>query len=130
MDCRQAQDEILEMFDGAASAEVHAHLAGCAECAAFAVRQTALDRELVAMLEPPALSADFRAGLRRRIRSESPKLWPEALPDIVHVASCLAATAVCAVALPFGAGPVLAIGASVTGATYVLILGARLWLDA
>lgn len=118
------------MFDGSPADEVQAHLAGCAACSAFLARHRALDRELAAMLEPPALSPNFRAGLRQRIRSESPKLWPEALPDLVHVGSCLAATAVCAALLPFAAGPVLAIGATVTGATYVLILAARIWLDA
>src|SRR4051812_45634290 len=130
MDCREAQEEILEMFDGTAAAEVHAHLAGCAECAAFAARHSALDRELAAVFDPPELSPDFRTSLRGRIRSEAPRLWPEALPDIVHVASCLVATAFCAVLLPFGAGPVLGIGALVTAGTYVLILAARLWMEA
>jgi anti-sigma factor RsiW len=130
MDCRQAQEEILEMFDGSPAAEVHAHLAGCAACSAFFAQQTALDRELAAILEPPQLSAGFRAGLRQRIGEESPKLWPEALPDIVHVGSCLAATVLCAALLPFAAGPVLAVGATVTGATYFLVLATRIWLDA
>jgi hypothetical protein len=129
MDCREAQEEILEMFDGSPSAEVHAHLAGCVECAAFAKRQASLDRELAAMLEPPSLSPEFRGALRRRIRSESPGLWPEALPDILHVAGGLAATVVCAAVLPFSAGPVLGIGVVVTGASYFLILAARLVLE-
>jgi anti-sigma factor RsiW len=130
MDCRLAQEEILELFDGAASEEARAHLAGCAECAAFAARQAALDRELSEMFQPPELSPNFRAGLRRRIRSESPRLWPEALPDLLHVGGGLAATIVCAAVLPFGAGPVLAAGAMVTGASYVVILAARSWLEA
>lgn len=129
MDCRQAQEEILEMFDGATSPDLEAHLAACRECAAFLARQAALDRELSAMIEPPALSPGFRTGLRERIRRESPKIWPQALPDIVHVGSCLAATGICAVLLPFGAGPVLAAGVLVTAATYVPILAARLWLE-
>ena len=130
MDCRAAQEEILEMFDGAPSAGIHAHLAGCTECAAFAARQSALDRQLSAAFDPPALTPDFRASLRKRIKQEAPRLWPEALPDIVHVASCLLVTVLCAVLLPFGAGPVLGIGVLVTGATYVVILAARLWLEA
>jgi hypothetical protein len=130
MDCRQAQDEILEMFDGSPSAEAHAHLAGCVACSEFFARQSALDRDLGGLFDRPRLSPGFRSGLRSRIRQESPKAWPEALPDIVHVGSCLAATVVCAAVLPFGAAPVLAIGAMVTGATYCLILAARLWLDA
>jgi hypothetical protein len=130
MDCRQAQDEILEMFDGSPSAAVHVHLAGCAACAAFLKRQTELDRQLSHLLDAPELSAGFRSGLRRRIRRESARLWPEALPDLVHVGSCLAATAVCAVALPVGPGPVLATGALITGGTYAIALVARSWLDA
>jgi anti-sigma factor RsiW len=130
MECRQAQEKILEMFDGTASAEVEAHLAGCPECAAFLKRQASLDRELSVMLAPPELSADFRPALRRRMRAEAPKLWPQALPDIVHVATCLAATVLCAALLPFGAGPVLAAGVLVTAATYILILAARIWLEA
>ena len=130
MDCRQAQEEILEMFDGSPAAEVHAHLAGCAACAAFLARQTAVDRELGAIFEAPALSPGFRSALRSRIRGEVPKAWPDALPDIVHVGSCLAATVLCAALLPFGAGPVMAIGATVTGATYFLVLATRSLLDA
>jgi anti-sigma factor RsiW len=130
MDCRQAQEEILEMFDGSPAAEVHAHLAGCPACTAFLARQTALDRGLGAMFEAPALSPGFRSALRSRMREEAPKLWPEALPDIVHVGSCLTATVLCAALLPFGAGPVMAIGATLTGATYFLVLATRSLLDA
>jgi anti-sigma factor RsiW len=130
MDCREAQEEILEMFDGTPSAEIHAHLAGCPECAAFAARQSVIDSRLAAAFDPPELSPDFRSSLRRRMRTDAPRLWPEALPDIVHLASCLLATVLCAVLLPFGAGPVLAAGVLVTAATYVLILAARLWLEA
>jgi hypothetical protein len=46
------------------------------------------------------------------------------------VATCLAATVLCAALLPFGAGPVLAAGVLVTAATYILILAARIWLEA
>jgi anti-sigma factor RsiW len=130
MDCRQAQEEILEMFDGACAPEVHEHLASCRACAEFLARQSALDRELAGMLEPPALSPVFRARLRQRIRQEPARLWPEALPDIVHLASCGAATLLCAALLPFAAGPVLAVGTVVTAGSYVLVLAARIWLDA
>jgi anti-sigma factor RsiW len=128
MDCRQAKEAILEMFDGTTSPELESHLAACPECAAFLRRQATLDRELSVLLEPPALSPGFRAGLRERIQRE-PRVWPQALPDLVHVGSCLAATAVCAALLPFGAGPVLAAGVLVTAATYIPVLAARLWLE-
>jgi len=130
MECREAQERILEMFDGTSSPELEAHLASCPECAAFLARQAALDRELSVMLEPPELSPGFRQVLRGRIRQETPKLWSQALPDLVHVGACLAATGICAVALPFGAAPVLAAGVLVTAATYLPILAARLWLEA
>ena len=129
MDCREAREQILEMFDGSPTSDVRAHLDGCPDCAVFAASQTALDRDLSAMLAPPELSPNFRAALRGRIRREAPRLWPGALPDIVHVGSCLAATVACAVLLPFGAGPVLAIGVAATGLTYLPILAARIWLE-
>lgn len=130
MDCREAQEEILEMFDRTPSPDVHDHLAACPACAAFLARQAALDRELSTALEPPALSAGFRASLRRRIADETQRMWPEWLPDAVHLGSCGVATAVCAALLPVGAGPVLGIGLTVTAGTYVLALAVRLWLDA
>lgn len=129
MDCRQAQEQILEMFDGATSPELETHLAGCRECAAFLARQVALDRELSEMIEPPALSPGFRTALRERIRKESPKIWLQALPDIVHVGTCLAATGACAALLPFGPGPVVAAGVLITAATYLPMLAARIWLE-
>jgi anti-sigma factor RsiW len=130
MDCRQAQEQILEMFDGAPSVDAQAHVAVCPECAAFLARQAALDRELSVMLDPPELSQAFRSALRARTRREAPKLLPQALPDFLHVGTCLAATVLCAALLPFGAGPVLGIGVLVTGATYIPILAARIWLEA
>src|SRR5262249_9148559 len=130
MDCRQAQEEILEMFDGSPGAQVHEHLASCPACAEFLARQSALDRELAGLLEPPALSPDFRAGLRRRIKDAPERLGPEARPAIVPLASCATAPLLCAALLPFAAGPVLAVGTVVTAGSYVLVLGARIWLDA
>ena len=130
MDCRQAQEAILEMFDGAESPDFDAHVGACRHCAAFLAGQTALDRRLSTLLAPPELSPSFRSALRERVQREEPGMWPQALPDIVHVATCLAATLLCAVLLPFGVGPVLAAGVLVTAATYLLVLAARIWLEA
>ena len=134
MDCGQAQEEILELLDERPSvaipARIDEHLAVCPACAAIAARQRALDARFGAILTPPELSASFRATLKQRIRRESPGMWPDALPDIVHFASCAAATLLCAVLLPFAAGPVLAAGAIATAITYLLITAARIWFEA
>ena len=130
MDCERAREEILEMFDGEGSVDVGAHLASCKACAEFAARQWALDRELGELFETPALSPGFRATLRQRIRKEVPRQWPEALPDLVHLTTCGAATLVCAAALPIDAGAVVGVGAVITVATYLLTLMLRSWLDA
>src|SRR4051812_17222909 len=126
MDCREAQDEILERLSGEGARAVEEHVAGCPDCAAFSARQAAVDARLGAALRPPELSAAFRSKLRQRIRRES-RLWPETLPDLVHFASCAAATILCAVLLPFAAGPVLGIGAVATVITYVVMVAARVW---
>jgi hypothetical protein len=129
MNCRQAQDEVLEMFDGAPSPEADAHVSACADCAAFLARQSALDRSLTGLLQPPELSPGFRSALRERIRREPERLRPEWLPDVVHLASCAVATVLCAVLLPLGAGTVLGVGGLVTAGTYLLVLMTRIWLD-
>jgi hypothetical protein len=128
MDCHQAQEAILEMFDGT-PADVDAHVAGCPECAAFLARQSALDRDLSGLLQSPPLRPNFREGLRARIRREPSRLRPHWLPDAVHLGSCAVATVACALLLPFGAGPVLAGGAAVTLASYVLILTMRIAIE-
>jgi len=129
MDCRQAQDEILERLNEHRSEDIP-HTAGCPSCAEFARRHSALDARLSNALMPPELSANFRSTLKSRIRRESPSIWPDALPDIVHFGSCAAATLLCALLLPFAAGPVVAVGGTATAITYVLITAARIWFEA
>ena len=135
MDCRQAQDEILELLDERRSVDIPARVARRTWQAVRPVRrswprQTALDARFGEILTPPEFSASFRSTLKHRIRRESPGLWPDALPDIVHFASCAAATVLCAVLLPFAAGAVLAAGATATAITYLLITAARIWFEA
>src|SRR4051794_12797788 len=129
MDCREAQDAILEMFDGTPQEDTAAHLAACPACAAFLARHSALDRELAGTLQAPELSSRFRSGLRERIRREPSRLLPEWLPDAVHLGSCAVATVLCAILLPVAAAPVLGVGAVVTAATYVLVLVTRIGIE-
>jgi predicted anti-sigma-YlaC factor YlaD len=124
MDCREAQERILDDVDGASvfedRPEMMAHLAGCASCTKFAETQRTLHTRLASILSPPDLSPEFRAELRQRIRREPARLWPDSLPDIVHLASCGVATIICAALLPYHPAEVLAVGAGVTVVTYVI----------
>ena len=133
MDCQDARAEILQLLDdglpGEEPAELRAHLAGCPACAAFAAKQQALDLRLRAMLPPPELSQAFRLALRRRIRRESIRLWSPSLPDVVHFASCAAATIVSAVLLPFDALIVLGAGAAATTVSYLVLAAVRDWFE-
>jgi len=118
MNCHDVRAGILESVDEDPSTpsriELDAHLAGCSDCREFAAKQQALDAQLSALLESPQLGPGFRAKLRRRIRRDAVRLWPATLPEIVHVASCGAATIACAVLLPFDAVMTLFGGAGVT----------------
>lgn len=133
MACQDARAEILQLFDdglvGKEPAELRAHLAGCPACAAFAASQQALDLRLRAMLPPPELSPAFRPALRRRIRRESIRLWSPSLLDVVHFASCGAATIVSAVLLPFDALIVLGAGAAATTVSYLVLAAVRDWFE-
>jgi len=113
-DCDAAQERILEGLEAAS------HLEGCSACRGFALVQRTLDRRLTEALPPSVLSPEFRSALRKRIRREPHRLWPDLLPDLIHLGSCGAATVVCAVTLPFPAMSILGIGAAVTAVTYAL----------
>ena len=128
MDCRKAQEGILESLAGGdvVPAGIDAHVAACPDCAAFAAKQKALDMRLTIALKPTESSPAFRGILRNRIRRETKRLWPDWLPDLVHFASCGFATLLCALLLPFGTPPVLGIGAAVTGVTYLLMTAVRI----
>jgi hypothetical protein len=128
MDCRTAQDAILEALaisHQAMNRDVAAHLATCVPCAGFAARQHALDVHLASALVAPGLSPSFRPALRDRIGREKRRAWLDALPDVVHFTSCAVATAVCAVLAP--ANMALIAGAGVTAAlsTYVALTVVR-----
>ncbi|MEO8596514.1 MAG: hypothetical protein ABI759_24560 [Candidatus Solibacter sp.] len=130
MDCGKAQEEILESLEKARTVdvqgEIDAHVAACCACAGFAARQKTLDALLSTALTPPELSPAFRTVLRKRIRWETMRLWPDWLPDILHFASCGVATLFCALLLPFGASAVFGAGAAATVMTYVLLTAVRI----
>ena len=123
MDCEEAQERILDGLEAAS------HLAGCGGCREFALVQRALDRRLATALPVPVLGPEFRSALRKRIQREPYRLWPDSLPDLIHLGSCGAATVFCAVMLPFSAMSTLGIGAAVTAVTYVLQVVSRSLLE-
>ena len=68
--CREARREIDQSeLRQTLSVEVEAHVAGCAECAAFRDERSRL-RELVGALEPVVAPVDFDLRLRARIARE------------------------------------------------------------
>ena len=118
MDCRKAQEQILESLaesrPGANTPDLETHLAGCEACRSFSETQFMLDLQLTAAISAPPLSAAFRASLAKRLRREPLSVWPDFLPEVAHVAGCFCATAVCLWMLPFAAGPVLLAGLAFT----------------
>ena len=129
MDCREAQERIIESLEepqlAAAQPLLDAHLKECPACAEFVRMQLALDQRLQSLLTPPALGPGFRPALRRRIRREAVRQWPDALPEVVHFLSCGAATVLCAFLLPFDKASILAAGGAVTVAAYVVLMAVR-----
>jgi len=120
MDCRRAQEEILEFIDERRTNgdELDAHLAGCEQCRGLLETQSALDRKLDAVLSPPALSPAFRTSLRKKLRREPLSVWPVFLPDLAHWVGCFVATVLCIALLPFSSGVVMFTGLAVTLVTY------------
>jgi anti-sigma factor RsiW len=120
MDCERVRDELLDDPGGHP-----AHLAECPACAAFAAQQRALDAQLARAFPPPSLSASFRPALRARMRRERSRAWIDALPDIVHFASCGVATLACAALAPLAATTVLTSGIAIALGSYVVTSALR-----
>jgi hypothetical protein len=130
MDCRTAQEQILECLDeGAWPAQLGTHVAGCETCAAFLAMQTSLDARLSRTLATPQLSPGFRAALHRSIAAESTPWVRDALPDIFHFVGWAAATAVCLRFLSLDPGLVFVTGAVTALSTYVLVTIVRSTLE-
>jgi hypothetical protein len=124
MDCRDAQERILELLEeglmGGTTPDLETHVAGCEICRAFSETQVRLDHQLSAMLSGADLSPAFRASLTKRIRHEPLAIWPEYLPDVAHVVGGACATALCMFLLPFPAAVVLLDGVAFTLVTYFI----------
>ena len=132
MDCRTAQELILECLDddeGAWPAETRAHLAGCQACAAFLAMHASLDARLSRTFVTPQLSPGFRAALHTRIAAERTPWLRDALPDIFHFVGWGAATAGCVRFLSLDPGLVFVAGALTALSTYVLLTLVRATLE-
>ena len=83
-----------------------------------------------ASFRPPSLSPSFRPALRARVRRERTRAWMDALPDIVHFASCGAATLACAAFAPLAATTVLTSGIAIALGSYVITTALRQSINA
>ena len=126
MDCREAQEHILESLSAPG---LEAHVATCEGCRAFSETQLSLDRQLSAILSAPPLSPAFRASLKNKIRHEPLTVWPDWLPDIAHLAGCAAATALSLAVLPFPKASVITASLAFTLVTYAAQAVARTSLE-
>ena len=122
MDCKQAQDLILESRSGTApvtdTRDLQDHVAVCQACRSFSETPIMLDLKLQDAFSAPPLSAAFRTSLAKKLRREPLSAWPAHLPDIAHVAGCFGAIALCLWLLPYSAGPVILDGLALTVATW------------
>jgi anti-sigma factor RsiW len=134
MTCAEAEDQLLDSLDGRLPDQIRraldGHVAGCARCAAFAMRMQAVDEGLVAALPPPAVPPSIAAQVRTRARRERLSAIGESLPDIIHLAGCGIATVLSAVLLPIEAPITVAAGLALTSATYVVMALVRWSLEA
>ena len=124
MDCREAQEQILESLAESQPGEVatglERHLSGCDACRSFLEAQRNLDLQLSRAISAPPLSPRFRQSVMADLRREPYYAWPESLPDKAHLAGCLCAIALSIWILPFSAGSMLSIGLVFTLATFFI----------
>ena len=125
MTCGEAEELLLESFGDAPPPVVRraldAHVAGCRGCSAFAAELRAVDTELAAVLQPPAVPASLAPAVRARVRRERIAGLAENLPDIIHLAGCGATTVASAALLPFDPVVTIAAGIGLTCITYVFM---------
>jgi hypothetical protein len=131
MGCETARQWIIDSLDRERGVPDDAadHLTRCQECAEFARVQQELDVRMVQHLTPPRLPAGFRNRLDKRIERGATHYWPDTLPDIAHVASWGAATALCAIVAPVDAGTVAGLGVLGMLSTYGVMTMVRNSLD-
>lgn len=111
MNCEQVEELTLE---GLPNAEAELHIRSCPRCAAFARVQRELDARLRLALPAPVLRPGFAKKLHRRIRGERLQALVEAYPEVVPLASGIAATALCVGLRPEWAASLMWIGAVAT----------------
>jgi Putative zinc-finger len=133
MNCRSVEELILENLDAPLTdergIELEAHVAACGSCRRFLDQQLELQRMLAARYTAPALSAQFRKGLRRRVGADKRRAIWHAMPDILHLAGGFAATAVCVWLVPLPAPIVASSGVAFTLGTYLLETLVRFTLE-
>jgi len=124
MDCREAQEQILESLTeprlGGNSAELDHHLAECDNCRGFFEIQCHLDLQLGLAISAPPLNPQFRKSVMEKARREPYSIWHELLPDKAHLAGCVCATALSIWMLPFSPGSMFLAGLVFTLATYFI----------
>src|SRR5689334_4196793 len=124
MTCEQARERILASLDDGpalrADPDVEIHTASCAECRRFSRLQMDLDARLAAALPPAFPASDFRSAVKRRIRQDPTRSWPDFLPDLAHLTGCAAGLTVLIFLLPQYSGDVIAGGGAFTVLTYLL----------
>jgi hypothetical protein len=91
----------------------------------------AAQRRLDAMFDAtpvPSLSASFRRDLHARL---APPLTvrADALPDVLHLASCAIVTGICLVVVPLPASLILSVGTIASAMTYLMFAVLRDTLD-
>lgn len=133
MTCREIEELILESMDAPADVgerqALAAHLAECAACREFQQTQLSLDVSLAARYAAPELRPEFDRALRRSIRAERRRVLWEYLPDLLHWGGGLTGSVVCAWALPYSPGPVIAAGVGFTLSAYVFQVVLRVTIE-
>jgi hypothetical protein len=131
--CDDVQRALLAEYDERGGTRLEpalaAHLEGCPHCALVAAEQRQLDATLEAVLVPPRLSPSFRAALYRRIDTPPASARSDALPDILHLASCAVLTVGSAAMLPAYTPVIVAAGTIGTVMTHLLLAVMRNTLD-
>jgi len=124
MDCRDAQQKLLESFESTLPAdgkrELERHLAACPNCAEFGELLNKIDVHFKEEIIAPRLSPGFRAALQARIDRQPHRLWTHWLPDAAYLAGSGAALLCCVLLLPFSASSVVWVGTVIAAVGYSL----------
>ena len=124
MDCREAQEQILESLTtprlSGNSAGLDHHMAECDKCRCFLEAQLRLDLQLSLAISAPTLNPQFQKILMKKARREPYPVWDDLLPDKAHWAGCVCATALSIWILPFSLGSTFLAGSAFTLATYFI----------